>query len=234
MQRYETVFIVTPAAPEDEVETIVTGYEGLIGESEGTLHKTERWGRKKLAYTIQKQREGNYTLFLYDTEPTVVQELERRMRMNDRVLRFLTVRADEAALPSQEEKDALASSRAETRRRAEERAVRRREAEKLAVEAGEDFSVEEWERQADEEERRARMAARAAEAEAQSAAAAAKARETMAAEKAAAEAARAAAAGAAGAAAESEAPAEGAGESAEEAPAETETPTESGDEKKED
>jgi small subunit ribosomal protein S6 len=230
MQRYETVFIVTPAAPEDEVETIVSGYEGLIGESEGTLHKTERWGRKKLAYTIQKQREGNYTLLLYDTEPATVQELERRMRMNDRVLRFLTVRADQAALPSQEEKDALATARAETRRRAEERAARRHEAEKLAVEAGEDFSVEEWERQADEEERRARMAARAAEAEAQSAAAAAKARETMAAEKAAAEAAAAAAGKAATKAA---APAEGAGETTEEKAAETSAPPESGDDKKE-
>lgn len=162
MSRYETVFIVTPTIPEDEVESIVAGLEEVVAGGGGTLHKTDRWGRKKLAYAVRKHREGNYTLLLYDSDAEVVRELERRIRMNDRVIRFMTVRADDATLPTAEEKEALAAARAEARRRAEERAAHRREAAQKAAEAGEEFSVMEWERQADEEERRVRAAARAA------------------------------------------------------------------------
>ena len=171
MPRYETVFVAASSVPEDAVEAIVSGLESVVSDGGGILHKTERWGRRRLAYPVRKNREGNYTLFLYDSESSVVNELERRIRMNDRVIRYLTVRRDTAKLPTQEEKDELATRRDELRRRAEERAKRRQEAARLAEEAGEEFSVEEWERQADEDERRrareqaaAREAAEAAEA----------------------------------------------------------------------
>ena len=70
----------------------------------------------RIGFSISKHREGNYTLFLYDSEPEIVREVERRMRMNDRVLRFLSVRADDAELPTPEQKSALEASRAEAKK----------------------------------------------------------------------------------------------------------------------
>lgn len=92
--RYETIVVAAPTLTEDEVAALVTSLEGTIAEGHGTLIRTEAWGKKKLAYRIQKHEEGYYTLLFYESEPTVVRELERRIRMNDSLLRFLTVKVD--------------------------------------------------------------------------------------------------------------------------------------------
>ena len=92
--RYETLVVGAPTLTEDESAAIVTGLEGTIAEGKGTLIRTEPWGKKRLAYRIDKFDEGYYTLLFYEAEPAVVHELERRIRLNESLIRFLTVKVD--------------------------------------------------------------------------------------------------------------------------------------------
>ncbi|HQL48358.1 MAG: 30S ribosomal protein S6 [Acidobacteria bacterium ADurb.Bin340] len=97
MRRYETIFIASPTLTDEQVDELVKYFEGIIAEQGGELLKTEKWGRKKLAYEVEKFSEGFYTLYEYTAGPTLVAELERRFRNHDAVIRFLSVRMDEDA-----------------------------------------------------------------------------------------------------------------------------------------
>ena len=97
MRRYETIFIASPTLTDEQVDELVKYFEGIIAEQGGELLKTEKWGRKKLAYEVEKFSEGFYTLYEYTAGPTLVAELERRSRNHDAVIRFLSVRMDEDA-----------------------------------------------------------------------------------------------------------------------------------------
>ena len=77
-------------------DELVKQFEGIIAEQGGELLKTDKWGRKKLAYEVQKFSEGYYTLFEMNAGPDLIAELERRFRNNDSVIKFLSVRLDEA------------------------------------------------------------------------------------------------------------------------------------------
>jgi len=92
--RYEIIFIVAPNTPEEEIAPLITNFESVITEANGVLLRVEQWGRKKLAYEVKKFNEGFYVLFLADCEGTTTKELERRFRLTDRVIKFLTVRVD--------------------------------------------------------------------------------------------------------------------------------------------
>lgn len=97
MRRYETIFIASPTLTDEQVDELVKYFEGIIAEQGGELLKTEKWGRKKLAYEVEKFSEGFYTLYEYTAGPALVAELERRFRNHDAVIRFLSVRMDEDA-----------------------------------------------------------------------------------------------------------------------------------------
>jgi len=97
VRRYETIFIASPTLTDEQVDELVKYFEGIIAEQGGELLKTEKWGRKKLAYEVEKFSEGFYTLYEYTAGPTLVAELERRFRNHDAVIRFLSVRMDEDA-----------------------------------------------------------------------------------------------------------------------------------------
>ncbi|HOD32118.1 MAG TPA: 30S ribosomal protein S6 [Holophaga sp.] len=97
MRRYETIFIASPTLTDEQVDELVKYFEGIIAEQGGELLKNEKWGRKKLAYEVEKFSEGFYTLYEYTAGPTLVAELERRFRNHDAVIRFLSVRMDEDA-----------------------------------------------------------------------------------------------------------------------------------------
>ena len=94
MRRYETTFIASPLLTEEQVDDLVRHFEGIIAEQGGELLKTDKWGRKKLAYEVQKFSEGYYTLFEMNAGPTLIAELERRFRNDDAVIKFLSVRMD--------------------------------------------------------------------------------------------------------------------------------------------
>ncbi|WP_306591025.1 30S ribosomal protein S6 [Geothrix sp. 21YS21S-4] len=96
MRRYETIFIASPTLTDEQSDELVKQFEGIIAEQGGELLKTDKWGRKKLAYEIQKFSEGYYTLFEMNAGPTLVAELERRFRNHDAVIKYLSVRMDEA------------------------------------------------------------------------------------------------------------------------------------------
>src|SRR5581483_3210106 len=95
MRIYEELFIVRPDATDEEVDPLVEQLKGVITQAGGTLEKTEKWGVRKLAYKILKYNEGQYVLLQFSSEPATVKEIERRLRVADLVLNFLTVRIDE-------------------------------------------------------------------------------------------------------------------------------------------
>jgi len=96
MRRYETIFIASPTLTDEQSDELVKQFEGIIAEQGGELLKTDKWGRKKLAYEVQKFSEGYYTLFEMNAGPDLIAELERRFRNNDAVIKYLSVRMDVA------------------------------------------------------------------------------------------------------------------------------------------
>ena len=96
MRRYETIFIASPTLTDEQADELVKHFEGIIAEQGGELLKTDKWGRKKLAYEIQKFSEGYYTLFEMNAGPNLIAELERRFRNHDSVIKYLSIRMDEA------------------------------------------------------------------------------------------------------------------------------------------
>jgi small subunit ribosomal protein S6 len=94
MRTYEVLFILSPQVPEEEATALIGEFR-RVGESTGaTLKNEEAWGRRRLAYPIQKFHEGNYHLFVYESNGSLA-ELDRRMKNSDRVLRHMIVRTDE-------------------------------------------------------------------------------------------------------------------------------------------
>src|ERR1700738_2400735 len=95
MRIYEELFIVRPDAPEEEIDQLIEQLTTQISGEGGNVDKSEKWGVRKLAYRVQKRNEGFYVLLQFTSKPETVRELERRLRVSDQVLKFLTVRIDE-------------------------------------------------------------------------------------------------------------------------------------------
>jgi small subunit ribosomal protein S6 len=94
MRIYEELFVVRPDATDEEIDPLIEQLKGVITQSGGTLDKTEKWGMRRLAYRVLKYTEGQYILFQFTAEASSVRELERRLRVTDLVIKFLTVRID--------------------------------------------------------------------------------------------------------------------------------------------
>ena len=92
---YEELFIVKPDAPDEEVDQYVEQLRTQLTSLGATVDKVDKWGKRKLAYKVDKYREGAYVLFQFSAGPETVKELERRLRVSDLVLKFLTVRIDQ-------------------------------------------------------------------------------------------------------------------------------------------
>jgi small subunit ribosomal protein S6 len=95
MRIYEELFIVRPDATDEEVDPLVEQLKNVIVHGGGTLDKTEKWGVRKLAYRLLKHTEAQYILLQFTAQPDTVKEVERRLRVADLVLKYLTVRIDE-------------------------------------------------------------------------------------------------------------------------------------------
>ena len=91
MNKYETTFILDPGLDEAKVNEEVERVSGWIKDLGGEVTDTQRWGKRRLAYEIHKRRDGIYTLLVHESGPAVVKEIERRMRLNESVMRVLTV-----------------------------------------------------------------------------------------------------------------------------------------------
>ena len=95
MQNYEIMFIVNPNATEEEIDKINGQIEGVVTAGGGKIGKIEKLGKRRLAYLVNKFREGAYVLCTITADGAIVREIERRLRVIDAVIKYLTVRMDE-------------------------------------------------------------------------------------------------------------------------------------------
>ena len=121
IRTYETVFITNPTLTEDEEKSVVEALAAIVTDGGGVFAANDRMGRRRLAYPIKKFEDGVYTRFLYDSISSVPKELDRRLRISDRVIRHMTVSMElEWANASKEQavRDAQARAEAEAARAA--------------------------------------------------------------------------------------------------------------------
>ena len=94
-RQYELVYVVSPETDEDGVAGLHAQVGDIVEKLGGRIDKTDNWGRRQLAYEINRHREGTYVLELISGSATIVREIDRRLRVSDNVLRHLIVRVDE-------------------------------------------------------------------------------------------------------------------------------------------
>jgi small subunit ribosomal protein S6 len=117
MRRYETIYILRPNLGEEEINTIIDNTNAIILNEGGAIIHLDRWGLRKFAYPIKKESQGTYILCDYATEPAAVFEMERKFRIDDSVLKYMTVKlADDIT----DEKIELAKVEIATRKAAKE------------------------------------------------------------------------------------------------------------------
>jgi len=96
MQRfYEVMFIVRPDVADEDLDKLIAALEQTVTGGGGAVRSTEKLGRRKLAYMVRKFNDGNYVLLTIDADGVLVAELERRLRVSEPVIKFITVRMDE-------------------------------------------------------------------------------------------------------------------------------------------
>src|SRR5215470_7227426 len=95
MRTYELMFILRPDMPEEEQDKLVSTLENQIQTAGGTVKSVERMGKRRLAYLVRNFQDGIYVLLTLEGEGGMVKEIERRLRVNEPVIKFLTVRIDE-------------------------------------------------------------------------------------------------------------------------------------------
>ncbi len=92
---YEVMFIVRPDVAEEDADKLIAGFSTTVTNGGGVVKSVEKMGRRKLAYTVRKFNDGNYVLLTIEANGAVVLELERRLRVTEPVIKFITVRIDE-------------------------------------------------------------------------------------------------------------------------------------------
>jgi len=109
LRPYETTFIVDGQRNEEQIEAVIAKIQKLITDNGGVIRKVERWGRKRLAYPIQKKQYGFYTHIRFDTPPVVLKFLQREYQLNEAILRYLTVMVDKRVLSAERQAGAAAA-----------------------------------------------------------------------------------------------------------------------------
>lgn len=95
MRKYETIFIVHPSLDEEAVKAVVEKFKGVIENGGGVVDNVDYWGKRKLAYEINKVNEGYYTLFNFSSEPELPKELDRIFRISDNIVRHIIIKEEE-------------------------------------------------------------------------------------------------------------------------------------------
>lgn len=94
-KQYELVYIAAPEATEEQLAALATEVQQVVGRFQGTIEKTDVWGRRRLAYQIGRYKEGIYVLHVINATGELVKELDRRLKVTDNIVRHLIVRVDE-------------------------------------------------------------------------------------------------------------------------------------------
>ena len=106
MNKYETVFILTPVLSDEQMKETVAKFKKLLTDNGAEIVNEEAWGLKKMAYAIQKKSTGFYCLIEFKAEPTIVNTLEIGYRRDEKVIRFMTVKLDKYAVQYAEKRRA--------------------------------------------------------------------------------------------------------------------------------
>ena len=137
MNKYETVFILTPVLSDDQMKETVEKFKNVLTDNGGKIENEENWGLRKLAYPIENKNTGFYTLIEFEGEPTIVGKLETAFRRDEKVIRFLTFRLDKYAA------EYAVKRRAVRKAKLEERAAQEAAAKEAAARVAEAPAVEE-------------------------------------------------------------------------------------------
>ena len=98
MKRYETVLVVDAMIPDESIASEFEAVAKLI-ETQGKITRVDRWGKRRLAYPVRKRTHGEYAAFYYEAEGSLPAEIEKRLRINENALRWLTVAENPAGIP---------------------------------------------------------------------------------------------------------------------------------------
>lgn len=114
MRRYETIFIIRPSAGEEEINKIIENTRQIILDEKGSIIELNKWGMKKLAYLIKKESLGYYVFCDFAGTPAAVAEIERKFRIEDLVLKYLTIKTADSIKEEEIEKAILAAEQKKT------------------------------------------------------------------------------------------------------------------------
>ena len=95
MRRYETIFITYADLPEEDINGLLARYSAIITDRQGIVIKIDKWGKRKLAYEINKQSRGFYVLMDFAGASAIVTEIERNLRIGDHILKYMTVKTQD-------------------------------------------------------------------------------------------------------------------------------------------
>lgn len=109
MRKYESLYIIHPDVVGDELDAMVERFQTVLTEQKAGILKLDNWGTRKLAYPIMKQEKGCYVQTIFEAEASVIAEYERRLRLDEKVLRFMTVRFEGELIEAPEEEAPVAA-----------------------------------------------------------------------------------------------------------------------------
>ena len=104
MRQYETAFLITPKLEEEETEKLIEKMAEVVKKKKGKMVNIEKWGKRKLAYPIDKLDEAVYVFFHYEGDPDIPHELQRRFRQTETILRYLTLKKEPQTQPRKKAK----------------------------------------------------------------------------------------------------------------------------------
>ena len=104
MPNYETVFILKPTLSNEKVDEVLAKAKGIVTSNSGTVILSDSWGKRRLAYPVQKYKEGNYFLFHFSCTGNVIGELENFFRTTDSVIKYITIKLEKTFKKKTEEK----------------------------------------------------------------------------------------------------------------------------------
>ncbi|MEJ5300577.1 MAG: 30S ribosomal protein S6 [Thermodesulforhabdaceae bacterium] len=102
-RKYEVFFIVDPDLPDSDLKSLETRLKEIVTREGGTTLSYNSWGKKKLTYSVKKRTRGHYFLMEFAGGPDIPQELERNLKIDERVLKFITVKLEDSYVPGKED-----------------------------------------------------------------------------------------------------------------------------------
>jgi small subunit ribosomal protein S6 len=100
MKRYETIYIANPNLEDDALKEVVAKFSDVVEKKKGSIVKIDDWGKRKLAYEVKRFDKGHYVLLDFCGFPDAVAELERTLKLDDRILKYLTVKIEDDVEPT--------------------------------------------------------------------------------------------------------------------------------------